>query len=68
MAALSDGVIAVVITIMVLELKIPERDLSDLEGLRKVAPIARASYRRWDQAGNFLRSLCSGHSRFLSLA
>jgi uncharacterized membrane protein len=39
MAALSDGVIAVVITIMVLELKIPERDLSDLEGLRKVAPM-----------------------------
>src|SRR5258708_6434391 len=39
MAALSDGVLAVVITIMVLELKIPERDLSDLEGLRKVAPM-----------------------------
>src|SRR5882757_5915391 len=39
MAALSDGVIAVVITIMVLELKIPERDLSDQEGLRKVAPM-----------------------------
>jgi uncharacterized membrane protein len=39
MAAFSDGVIAVVITVTVLDLKIPERDLPDLEGLRKVFPM-----------------------------
>ena len=39
MAAFSDGVIAVVITVMVLDLKIPERDLPDLEGLGKVFPM-----------------------------
>jgi uncharacterized membrane protein len=39
MAAFSDGVIAVIITVMVLDLKVPARDLSDLEALRKVLPM-----------------------------
>jgi uncharacterized membrane protein len=39
MAAFSDGVIAVIITIMVLELKVPAHDLPDVEGLRKVLPM-----------------------------
>ena len=37
--AFSDGVIAVIITIMVLELKVPARDVSNLEGLRQTAPL-----------------------------
>ncbi|MBN9616046.1 MAG: hypothetical protein BGO25_15805 [Acidobacteriales bacterium 59-55] len=38
-ATFSDGVIAVIITVMVLDLKVPARDLPDLEGLRKVLPL-----------------------------
>jgi uncharacterized membrane protein len=37
--AFSDGVIAVIITIMVLEIHVPARGISDLEGLRQIAPI-----------------------------
>jgi len=39
MAAFSDGVIAVIITVMVLELRVPAQDLPDFEGLRKVLPV-----------------------------
>jgi uncharacterized membrane protein len=39
MATFSDGVIAVIITVMVLDLKVPAHDLPDLEGLRKVLPM-----------------------------
>jgi uncharacterized membrane protein len=39
MEAFSDGVIAVIITIMVLEIHVPARGISDLEGLRQIAPI-----------------------------
>lgn len=39
MAAFSDGVIAVIITVMVLDLRVPERDLPDLAALRKVLPM-----------------------------
>jgi uncharacterized membrane protein len=39
MEAFSDGVIAVIITIMVLEIHVPVRTISNLEGLREVAPI-----------------------------
>jgi uncharacterized membrane protein len=39
MAAFSDGVIAVIITIMVLELKVPGKEISDLDGPRKVLPL-----------------------------
>lgn len=39
MATFSDGVIAVIITVMVLELKVPGNDLPDLEALRRVVPI-----------------------------
>lgn len=39
MAAFSDGVIAVIITVMVLDLKVPAHDLPDMEGLRKVLPM-----------------------------
>jgi uncharacterized membrane protein len=39
MAAFSDGVIAVIITVMVLDLKVPARDLPDLAALRKVVPL-----------------------------
>ena len=39
MAAFSDGVIAVIITVMVLDLKVPAHDLSDLDALRKVLPM-----------------------------
>lgn len=39
MAAFSDGVIAVIITVMVLDLKVPAHDLSDLAALRKVFPM-----------------------------
>ena len=39
MAAFSDGVIAVIITIMVLDLKVPARDLPDFAALRKVSPM-----------------------------
>ncbi len=39
MAAFSDGVIAVIITVMVLDLKVPARDLPDLAALRKVLPM-----------------------------
>jgi uncharacterized membrane protein len=38
MEAFSDGVIAVIITIMVLELHVPAEHLGNLEGLRAVAP------------------------------
>jgi uncharacterized membrane protein len=38
MEAFSDGVIAVIITIMVLELHVPSEHLSNIEGLRAVAP------------------------------
>jgi uncharacterized membrane protein len=37
--AFSDGVIAVIITIMVLELKVPSHELTNIEGLRHLAPI-----------------------------
>lgn len=39
MAAFSDGVIAVIITVMVLELKVPAHDLQDLDAIRKVLPM-----------------------------
>src|SRR5258707_14674251 len=39
MAAFSDGVIAVIITVMVLELKVPANDLQDFDALRKVLPM-----------------------------
>jgi uncharacterized membrane protein len=39
MATFSDGVIAVIITGMVLELKVPARDLPDPDALRKVLPM-----------------------------
>jgi uncharacterized membrane protein len=38
MATFSDGVIAVIITVMVLELKVPAHDLQDLDAVRKVLP------------------------------
>ena len=37
--AFSDGVIAVIITIMVLELKVPGREISNIEGLHQVLPL-----------------------------
>ena len=37
--AFSDGVIAVIITIMVLELKVPARDITNLDGLRQDLPL-----------------------------
>jgi len=37
--AFSDGVIAVIITIMVLELKVPAREISNTQGLRDVLPL-----------------------------
>lgn len=39
MATFSDGVIAVIITVMVLDLKVPAHDLQDLDALRKVLPM-----------------------------
>jgi uncharacterized membrane protein len=39
MAAFSDGVIAVIITVMVLELKVPAHDLHDLDAVREVFPM-----------------------------
>ena len=39
MEAFSDGVIAVIITVMVLELRVPAHDLPDLEGLRRTLPL-----------------------------
>jgi uncharacterized membrane protein len=39
MTSFSDGVIAVIITIMVLELKVPAHDVPDLAGLRSVVPM-----------------------------
>lgn len=39
MTTFSDGVIAVIITVMVLDLKVPAHDLSDLDALRKVLPM-----------------------------
>ena len=37
--AFSDGVIAVIITIMVLELKVPAREVGNLAGLHEVLPL-----------------------------
>ena len=37
--AFSDGVIAVIITIMVLELKVPSKDVSDVAGLHAILPL-----------------------------
>ena len=37
--AFSDGVIAVIITIMVLELQVPSKEISDMEGLRRILPL-----------------------------
>jgi uncharacterized membrane protein len=39
MEAFSDGVIAVIITIMVLEIHVPARSVSNLDGLRALAPV-----------------------------
>ena len=39
MAAFSDGVIAVIITLMVLDLRVPAHDLQNLDALRKVLPM-----------------------------
>jgi TMEM175 potassium channel family protein len=39
MEAFSDGVIAVIITVMVLELRVPAHSLPDLEGLRRTLPM-----------------------------
>jgi len=39
MAAFSDGVIAVIITVMVLELRVPAQDLPDVVALHKVLPM-----------------------------
>lgn len=39
MAAFSDGVIAVIITVVVLELKVPAHDLQDFDALRMVLPM-----------------------------
>ncbi|MGA8938470.1 MAG: TMEM175 family protein [Acidobacteriaceae bacterium] len=37
--AFSDGVIAVIITIMVLELRVPSKEISNLDGLRALLPL-----------------------------
>jgi uncharacterized membrane protein len=37
--AFSDGVIAVIITIMVLELHVPSKDISNIDGLRAILPL-----------------------------
>ncbi len=37
--AFSDGVIAVIITVMVLELQVPSQGISNLEGLRQLLPL-----------------------------
>ena len=37
--AFSDGVIAVIITIMVLELHVPSKDISNIDGLRALLPL-----------------------------
>lgn len=39
MAAFSDGVIAVIITVMVLELRVPAQNIPNMEGVRKVLPV-----------------------------
>ena len=39
MISFSDGVIAVIITIMVLELRVPAHDVSNAEGIRRLVPI-----------------------------
>jgi uncharacterized membrane protein len=39
MIAFSDGVIAVIITVMVLDLKVPTHNMEDLDALRKVLPM-----------------------------
>src|ERR1700761_5665205 len=39
MAAFSDGVIAVIITVMVFGLKVPAHDLQDLDALRNILPM-----------------------------
>jgi uncharacterized membrane protein len=49
MAAFSDGVIAVIITVMVLDLRVPAHDLPDREALRKVLPTLTI-YALWKSA------------------
>lgn len=51
--AFSDGVIAVIITIMVLELKVPAREVSNLAGLHDVLPLVLVYLLSFIQVGIF---------------
>ena len=49
--AFSDGVIAVIITIMVLELHVPSQDVSNLDGLRALVPLLTVYLLSFAQTG-----------------
>jgi len=51
MEAFSDGVIAVIITIMVLEIHVPTHEISNLDGLRHIAPILVVYFLSFIQVG-----------------
>jgi len=51
--AFSDAVIAVIITIIVLETKVPTHELSDIEGLRRVFPTLVIYALSFVQIGNY---------------